>query len=316
MHIPSKTILTFLGIEFNFSNQNEKIISAIGSFIGMLLVMGISGYLIGFEGSTFLVASIGASAVLLFAVPHGPLSQPWPLVGGHVISAMIGVSCYKFIPFLFLAAPLSVALALAAMYYLRCIHPPGGATALTAVIGGNSIHALGYLYVIIPILLNVVIIFVTAVFINYWFPWRRYPVTLAQQKKSGVSTHSPISLNDLTYALRQMGSFIDVTEDDLEKIYALAMQHAQRERPDPLQLKVSHHYSNGRYAEQWAVRQVVSVSARTGSDEITVTYKVVAGKGRRTTATCSLEEFTQWAESEVFLNENSWQRTPVQNISK
>src|SRR5690625_7670775 len=93
-----------------------------------------------------MLASMGATAVLLFAVPHGALSQPWAVVGGHVVSAIVGVTCQLLIPNLFWAAALSGGVAVAAMYYLRCIHPPGGATALAAVIGGPELPALGSAY--------------------------------------------------------------------------------------------------------------------------------------------------------------------------
>jgi CBS-domain-containing membrane protein len=121
---------------------------------------------------------MGASAVLLFAVPHGALSQPWPVLGGHVISALIGVSCAKFIPLPLLAAAFSVALAIGAMHYLNCIHPPGGATALSAVIGGDAIHQLGFQYVLTPVLLNTIIVLIVAILFNYPFHWRRYPLAL------------------------------------------------------------------------------------------------------------------------------------------
>jgi uncharacterized Fe-S cluster-containing MiaB family protein len=113
---------------------------------------------------------------------------------------------------------------------------------------------------------------------------------------------------DLTYALKQMGSFIDVTEEDLTRIYTLATQHAQRLHLTPVQIKVNHFYSNGKYNKEWAVRQVLNMSNATDPSQITVTYKVAAGKNRRAVATCSCETFANWAESEVFLNENSWQR--------
>ena len=94
----------------------------------------------------YIVPSMGASAVLLFAVPHSALGQLWNVIGGHLISAGIGVACYQWLPSNGIAAGASVGLAIGAMYYTRCIHPPGGATALAAVIGGPNIHALGYQY--------------------------------------------------------------------------------------------------------------------------------------------------------------------------
>src|SRR5690625_1109012 len=99
-----------------------------------------------------MLASMGATAVLLLAVPRGALSRSWAGVGGDVVAAIVGVTCQLLIPYLFWAAALSVGVAVAAMYYLRCIHPPCGATALAAVIGGPELHALGYAYVVTPVL--------------------------------------------------------------------------------------------------------------------------------------------------------------------
>lgn len=102
---------------------------------------------------------MGASAVLVFAVPHGKLSQPWALFAGQLSSAFVGVSCYILVPNLFLAAGLAVGLAIGVMHVLRCIHPPGGATALVAVVGTSQIHTLGFEYLLTPVLLNTLIIF-------------------------------------------------------------------------------------------------------------------------------------------------------------
>jgi CBS domain-containing membrane protein len=104
--------------------------------------------------------------VLLSAVPHGPLSQPSALVGGHMVSAVIGVACASLDTPPFIASALAVALASGAMYDLRCIHPPGGATALTAVAGGESVHARGFHYVVTPVLINVSIILLVAIVFN------------------------------------------------------------------------------------------------------------------------------------------------------
>ena len=154
-------------------SHTEKLISAVGGFLGILLIFVISYLSLGPWGAPWIVASMGASAVLLFAVPHGQLSQPWALIGGHVLSAAIGVTVFRFIPDAFLAAALAVGLAIAAMYYLRCVHPPGGATALAAVLGGPDVHALGYSYVLVPVLANAVVILLAAIAVNYPFRWRR-----------------------------------------------------------------------------------------------------------------------------------------------
>ena len=111
------------------------------------------------------------------------------------------------------------------MYYARCVHPPGGATALAAVIGGVHIHALGFAYIITPVLVNTVTILIAAVLFNYLFKWRRYPSYLTlRDRKLIVPTndYGPIHHADLVYALSEIDSFIDVTEEDLLRIYQLA----------------------------------------------------------------------------------------------
>jgi len=219
------TLLNYIGIDLNSSTHREKIISAVGGCIGILLVFIVSNWFIGAEAAIFIIPSMGASAVLLFAAPHSPLAQPWNVFGGHIISAVVGVICAQFVPIAAIAAALSVGLAIGAMYYARCIHPPGGATALAAVIGGAQIHSLGFEYIITPVLVNVMTILTVALLFNYLFKWRRYPVylTLEDDKStSAIDNYGPISHADLVYALSEIDSFIDVTEEDLLKIYKLA----------------------------------------------------------------------------------------------
>lgn len=309
-----KQVSHFLGLEFNVVSHLERVISAFGGFLGILLVMWISDALLGATEATLVVASMGASAVLLFAVPHGALSQPWPLVMGHLVSAIIGVTCAKLVPHELIAAPLAVALAIVAMHYLRCIHPPGGATALTAVIGGIKVQALGYQYVIMPVLWNVMILLVVALVVNYFFPWRRYPASLKPPKQVVEKTKETtgendaiLSHSDLEYALRQLDSVIDVTEADLAKIYTLAVQHSHLvQQLAPAQIKVGHYYSNGEYGEKWSIRQVVSELPNLEHEKEMVVYKVVAGQGRRGSGNCTRREFAQWAKYEVVRDENSW----------
>jgi CBS-domain-containing membrane protein len=159
----------------------EKWLSAAGGLTGLAGVILISEAQLGLVGAAGLVASMGASAVLLFAVPHGPLSQPWPVFGGHLVSAIVGVACAQMVLPPAMAACLAVALAIAAMHYLRCIHPPGGATALSAVVGGDVVHQLGFQFVLTPVLLNATTILLVALLFNYPFPWRRYPTAWGRQ---------------------------------------------------------------------------------------------------------------------------------------
>lgn len=234
MRLIWQDVCGWLGVEEITVSHTEKIVSLVGGFAGILGIMSVSWYTLGAQAGVPVIASLGASAVLLFAVPHGPLSQPWPLVGGHLVSAVVGVSCAKLIPVDILAASLAVGMAIGAMYYLRCIHPPGGATALVAAIGGHEIADLGYQFVLIPVALNVTVILLVATVFNYPFTWRRYPVYVTRHGKSVATKHAydVIEHADLVYALSQIDSFIDVSENDLLKIYELATKRRHPQRYD------------------------------------------------------------------------------------
>ncbi len=216
-------LMRYAGIEFSPVSHIERVASLIGGVLCILTLFAISGMYVISDALMPIVASMGASAVLLFAVPHGSLSQPWPLIGGHVVSAIIGVTCAHLIGNQIFAASLAVGLAIGAMHYLRCIHPPGGATALVAVIGGPAITSLGYQYVLTPVAINTLIMLVAAVLFNALFPWRRYPAILQRRARNG-QTVAPetIEHGDFVYALSQLDTFVDITEEDLLHIYALA----------------------------------------------------------------------------------------------
>lgn len=215
------------------ASHAEKLISTAGGFLGMLLMLIVSARILDFHGAALVVASMGASAVLLFATPHSALSQPWPVLGGHLISAFIGITCAKFLDNPIYAGALAVSLSIAAMHYLRCLHPPGGATALVSVVGGGPVLALGYWFLLTPVLANVLIILAVAVAANYPFSWRRYPAWLSVPVEAPGIAHEPntekcmIAHSDLVCALSEMDSFIDVTEEDLLQIYQMAMRSSR-----------------------------------------------------------------------------------------
>jgi len=221
-------------------SEREHWISAAGGLIGMLAVWWISALLLDSQGAVLVATSMGSTAVMLFAAPHGPMSQPWPLIGGHLVSALAGVACVQWLGSEhMMTAPLAVGLSIAAMYSLRCLHPPGGATALGAVLGGESVHALGYLYVLSPILLNSLVILAVAVAFNYPFAWRRYPQCWrcrAQVRATSIK-ESMIPHSSLVYALSQIDTFVDVSEEDLQQIYALAMGQQSTPEMAPVQSK-------------------------------------------------------------------------------
>jgi CBS domain-containing membrane protein len=168
-----------LGIAPSGVGLREVAVSGFGGCVAIAAVVYICGRFAGAQSGTLLVASMGASAVLLFAVPHGPLSQPWAVLGGHGCSALIGVGCAALISDVPLAGALAVGASIALMQVLRCVHPPGGATALSAVIGGPAVHALGLRYVLTPVLLNAMVIVGVAVAFNSLLGVRRYPAFFA-----------------------------------------------------------------------------------------------------------------------------------------
>lgn len=307
-----KKVLICCGVESDATGHLEKIISAAGGFAGILLAMSVSLHYVGTQGAALLVASMGASAVLLFAVPHGALSQPWPLLGGHAVSALIGVACAQTFVNPLLAAPLSAALAIAAMHYLRCIHPPGGATAVAAVIGGSEVHALGYQFVLTPVLLNATVMLFAAVALNYAFPWRRYPAALKKQtgknKVPRADTSDKLSHGDFEYALGKIGSYVDITEDDLARIYELATRHARHQNAQPGQITIGHFYSNGEYGVQWSVRQVTELSGDVSNENAVVAFRIVAGDGQGTANTSTRADFANWVKHEVKQEDGLWRR--------
>lgn len=153
--------------------------SWLGSFLGIYAIYLLNSYLsITESDSLYLIGSFGASAVLIYGLPASDYSQPRNLVGGHIVSAFCGVAAYKLaFGNVALAAALAVATATAAMHLTRTLHPPGGATALIAVIGGSGIHELGFLYMFSPVLVGAIVMLLVALFINNLSgnPARHYP---------------------------------------------------------------------------------------------------------------------------------------------
>ncbi len=205
-----------LGIELSAVSWREKTVSMLGGLISILFLIFITERVLSLSGAMAVIASMGASAVLLFAVPHGQLSQPWPVLAGHVFSALIGVVCSKLIHGPELAAAFAVCLSIGAMHQFKCIHPPGGATALTAVLGGSAIHDLGYRFILYPVLLNCLLMIGIAVLFNVFFGWRRYPAFLGH-RETPPTPNTP-SHEEIVNALRTIDSFVDVNEDDLIRL--------------------------------------------------------------------------------------------------
>ena len=298
-----KRIQQILGIDNSVSTA-EILASTLGSFIGIFLISVISYHFTGASGAALIVPSMGASAVLVFAVPHGKLSQPWSLFGGHLVSAFIGVACYQLVPDLFLAAALAVALAIGAMHLLNCIHPPGGATALAAVIGGSAINSLGFEYILIPVLLNTVIIFTTAVIFNSFFPWRRYPTSMMRFTDTPtIQEEKPsryIDKKHIQRALSDIDLVVDLNVEDLQQLFALTLEHAETPTFSTEQIILGHYYTNSKHGAEWSVRQIIDEAQSDDPKKDMVIYRVAEGQGLQSADSCTRNEFAQWANRELY----------------
>lgn len=223
-------MLHWLGVDMVHVSHGERFLAGIGALLGIAICWGISIQFLGPLSATLIVGSMGAGAVLLFAVPHGVLAQPWPATGGHLLSAIVGVTCAQQIDEIWLAASLAVGLAVLLMHYARCLHPPGGATALIAVIGGDEIHALGYSYVLEPIMLNAFALLGVALLFNNILGSRRYPAAWAKKTKAKPTlTASGITAKHVRAAMDEMDLVEDISEEDLMRIIAKAEAHAVKE---------------------------------------------------------------------------------------
>jgi CBS-domain-containing membrane protein len=157
-------------------NLSEIFWSWAGAFLGIAIIGCINDSILNKTDQVLLIGSFGASAVLLYGAVKSPLAQPRNLLGGHVLSAIIGVTAYQLCAsHLWLASAAAVATAIALMHLTKTLHPPGGATALIAVIGGDKIHVLGYMYVLVPVGCGAVIMLIIALLVNNIPGSRRYP---------------------------------------------------------------------------------------------------------------------------------------------
>jgi CBS-domain-containing membrane protein len=153
--------------------------SWIGSFLGIITISFIHFDLLKGTDLSLVIGSFGASAVLIYGAVHSPLAQPRNLIGGHILSALVGVVCFKlFGEYIWFASALAVATSILVMQLTLTLHPPGGATALIAVIGSEQIHHLGFLYVLVPVASGAFIMLFIALLINNIPKHRFYPNNL------------------------------------------------------------------------------------------------------------------------------------------
>ena len=223
----------FLPVSTNTSVK-ESCYGALGALVGLLGTALLCRWGLGLEVH-WLIAPMGASAVLLFAAPASPLAQPWSILVGNGVSALMGVLSASLVQDLTIASALAVMLAIAAMFLTRSLHPPGGAVALTAVIGGEGIRALGVGYVLLPVLLNSSLLLAMGLFYNRLLG-RRYPHTgkvapnRHQTADPQPSERLATQAMDIDFALEKHGELLDINRQDLQELLQEAQLHALRER--------------------------------------------------------------------------------------
>lgn len=221
-------------------SRPEQLRAAAGALCGLLITALFAHYLLARTGtSIFMIAPMGASAVLLFAVPASPLAQPWSVFGGNVISGLVGVACVRWLgdslP-LPLLGGLAAGLAIAAMFVMRCLHPPGGAVALTTVLGGPVVHAAGFEFVLLTVAIDTALLVAMAMVYNN-LTGRRYPHV---QQSAPVNVHGTkdvaptvrlgFKTEDLDAVLKQYNQVLDISRDDLASLFMQTEQRAYQRR--------------------------------------------------------------------------------------
>lgn len=206
-----------------------RLLSCLGAAIGVALTVFLCRQF-PLSDIPFIVAPIGASAVLLYAVPASPLAQPWSVVGGNILSTLVGVAAAKLVPDVALASGLAVGGAILVMSAFRCLHPPGGAAALTAVIGGPAVHAAGFDFAFAPVAINSIAL-VSLGMVFHRATGHSYPhhAPLPTHQIDALRAAAGFQVEDIDKALDELPDSIDISRDDLDLLLSRAEVYA-RER--------------------------------------------------------------------------------------
>ncbi|WP_240222070.1 HPP family protein [Rheinheimera hassiensis] len=213
----------------------ERLKVALSAFMALFIVTWISLQLAGTGADIVLLASMGASAVLLFGLPNSPLAKPWSFAGGHLISATVGLICSHLFTDLALMAAVTIGIVLFVMYIFECMHPPGGATALVPVIASTE-QVLGYDFLLYPVALNVFVLLAVALLLQkFWLkrdvqkPAKHFDPLHLHQDQSPLKRLG-LQPEDLLSALNSFNTVVDISEQDLEQLYHQAQLHAYKRK--------------------------------------------------------------------------------------
>jgi CBS domain-containing membrane protein len=210
-------------------NARERLRVVVGACLGLLLAGLLSRSAMP-AALPWLVAPLGASAVLVFGVPASPLAQPWAVVGGNTLSALVGIACMNWLPLAPLPiAAVAVALAIATMFLLRCLHPPGGAAALLMVLTGTH----DWHFALLPVALNSLLLVLAGMAYNT-ATGRRYPhaqnVTAAAPAAGATVAPPRFGDAELDAVLARYNQVLDVPRDDLADLLHEAELLSYRKR--------------------------------------------------------------------------------------
>ena len=208
----------------------DRLVACAAAAVGIAVTAWLSALIVDARTALLLVAPMGASAVLIFAVPTSPLAQPWPVVGGMVLSALVGITIAWVVPVPPLAAGLAVAVAILVMSLTRSLHPPGGAAALLAVLGGPSVVSTGYWFAVVPVGLNAALLTLMGIllhrFTGHSYPHRTGPAG-GQVLPAAAAVPHP---EDVDAALADLGETFDVGRDDLDLLFRRVEYHAAKRK--------------------------------------------------------------------------------------
>jgi CBS domain-containing membrane protein len=201
-------------------SSRGRIAACPAAAIGIALTALTTRLLLGPTAVPAVVAPMGASAVLLFAVPASPLAQPWPVVGGNVLSALVGVAVARLLGTGPLAAGVAVGLAIAAMSVARCLHPPGGAAALTSVIGGPAVTGAGFAFALAPVGVNALLLLASG--------WLFHRICGHGYPHRPATPVPGLHRDDIARALAESGEAFDIAPGDLEALLTRAEAFSRR----------------------------------------------------------------------------------------
>ena len=193
---------------------------ALGAGLAVALASLVTHWALGGNmGWPWLLAPVGASAVLTFVIPASPLAQPWPVLGGNMLSALVGLAAATLIPSPALAVPIAMTLAIATMSLCRCLHPPGGACALLGAMGGPALAAHGWAGLLLPLGINLVVLIAVAWLYNTLtgHPW---PHRMPPPPQAPAATWAgPYRPEDLDAVLDEWDEVLDVSREDLDALF-------------------------------------------------------------------------------------------------